>query len=280
MHIAHVTAAGLIAHAALVRAAGTATVYAPLSASIYMTAGDDLIWLGPAASALHARAVLCAEARALTARSPRAGDTIVLDVGRIEPWRPPPGPRTGSEAAAMVAGAGRLGAGLHSIGMPDGFARLWTGAAPSFPLVECGGRARALAEACVGDDAEAAATASVALLGLGGGLTPSGDDFVGAAFFARVLLAQAGAADADHWRDAAARVRAAAPARTHPISVALLGDLLDGCAYGPLHDLAHVLATRAPAAAADAARRLVGIGHTSGWDMLAGFVAGCGGLRG
>jgi hypothetical protein len=67
----------------------------------------------------------------------------------------------------------------------------------------------------------------------------------------------------------------AAPALTHPISVALLSDMLHGLGYAPLHELASALAIGAPLPAAlEAARRLTRIGHCSGWDMLAGFVAG------
>lgn len=277
MRIPRVTSVGFTAHAALARAGGLARVYAPLSSSIYMTAGDDIIWLGTDGTA-HARAVLCAgipDGLGLT------GATVVLDVGRIAPWRPPPGPRTPGQAAAMVAGARRLGARLGSVGAPEGFARLCVGGTLGFPLDGSGARARALAQACVAGDAEAAAVAAIALVGLGAGLTPSGDDFAGAAFFARALLARAGEGDAERWRAAADTVLRAAPALTHPISVALLGDLLGGSAHAPLHDLAHALATQAPAAIADdAARRLARIGHTSGWDMLAGFVAGCSGLPG
>lgn len=284
MQIPRVAGVGYTAHAALARARGVARVYAPLSASIYMTAADDIIWLGPANGTPHARAVLCADTPdALGHPSPRAGTAIVLDVSRLTPWRPPRGPGSALEGAAMIAGARHLGAGLHSIGVPAGFAPVCVGAAPVFPLDVGAQRAhalgQALAQACVAANAEACADAAIALLGLGPGLTPSGDDFAGAALFARVLLARAGADHVAAWRAAADRVLAAAPALTHPISVALLGDLLDGAAHGPLHDLAHALATEAPASVVvDAAARLIRIGHTSGWDMLAGFVAGAAGL--
>lgn len=278
MQIPRIAGVGYIAHAALARARGVARVYAPLSASIYMTAGDDLIWLGPANGTPHARAVLCADTPD-TLASARVGTAIVLDTSRLTPWRPPRGPDSALEGAAMIAGARRLGADLHSLGVPAGFAPLCVGVAPGFPLDGGAGRAHALAQACVAADAEACANAAIALLGLGPGLTPSGDDFAGAALFARVIVARAGAGDVAAWRAAADRVLAAAPALTHPISVALLGDLLDGVAHGPLHDLAHALATEAPAGVvADAAARLIRIGHTSGWDMLAGFVAGAAGL--
>lgn len=280
MQIPRVAGVGSIAHAALARSRGLAHVCAPLSASIYMKAADDIIWLGPAHGTPHARAVLCAGTPGGPA-SPPAGTAILVDVSGLTPWRPARGPGSVLEAAAMIAGARRLGADLTSIGVPAGFAPLCIGAVPVFPLDGSVRRARALARMCVVAEAEAAAEAAIALLGLGPGLTPSGDDFVGAALFARVLLARAGADDVVRWREAAAKVLAAAPALTHPISVVLLGDLLDGAAHGPLHDLAHALATRAPdCVVAEAAVRLVAIGHTSGWDMLAGFIAGAAGLPG
>jgi hypothetical protein len=275
MSIARVTSAGFTAHAALTRTGGLARVYAPLSSSIYVTAGDDIIWVGTD-GASHARAVLCAGLP-----DGLAGATVVLHVDHVAPWRPAPGPRTRGQGAAMTEGARRLAGRIHSVGAPRGFARLCVGAEPAFPLDGGGARARALASACVAGDAKASAAAALALVGLGEGLTPSGDDFAGAAFFARSLLARAGDGDIEHWRAAAGLVLRAAPALTHPISVALLGDLLDGSAPAPLHDLAHALATEAPVAIADdAARRVTRIGHTSGWDMLAGFIAGCAGLPG
>ena len=67
-------------------------------------------------------------------------------------------------------------------------------------------------------------------------------------------------------------MRALAAERTHPISAALISDLLAGEGHGPLHDLAVALMGDAPPARAlAAARRLTALGHSSGWDMLAGF---------
>jgi hypothetical protein len=84
------------------------------------------------------------------------------------------------------------------------------------------------------------------------------------------------AGDASAWRAITAGVVPAAPARTHPISAALLGDCAAGLSWAPLHDLVGALAEGAPEAAAAAARRLVTLGHSSGWDMLAGVGAGLG----
>ena len=114
----------------------------------------------------------------------------------------------------------------------------------------------------------------MALIGLGPGMTPAGDDFVGGAFFARALLARAGVVDAAAWRDAASTLSEAAAHLTHPIGAALLGDLLVGEGWSPLHDLAASLARGDEPAALDAARQVTRLGHSSGWDLLAGFVAG------
>jgi hypothetical protein len=277
MRIACVTSVGGTAHAALTRSRGHARVFAPMSAAIYVVAGHEIIWLC-ADDVAHARAVLCT---AMPGARPVNGATVVLDVEHVAPWRSAPGPRTRMEAAAMVAGARRLRGRFDSFGAPQGFGCLSANAQASFPVGGGAARARALARACSAGDAEASAAAALLLVGLGPGLTPSGDDFTGAAFFARTLLARAAYGDAGEWRAAAAVVMRAAPSLTHPISVALLGDLLDGSAPAPLHDLAYALANEAPASVADdAARRLARIGHTSGWDMLAGFVAGCGGVLG
>jgi uncharacterized protein DUF2877 len=272
VHVARVTEIGWKARAAL-DAGGVARVLAPLSASIYMTVDADIVWLGPAGATPHPRAILCADPLERPGIEP--GDLVRVDATGVAPWRPAEMPATCDAAAAFARGAARLGAAARALGAPDGFGALLVGARPGFPLDAAEGRARALASACAADRPEEAAKAAWALLGLGPGLTPSGDDYVGGAFFARALLARAGAGTAARWCRAAEAVRAAAPRRTHPISAALLGDLLDGEGWAPLHDLASALAADAPEETArEAARRLTRLGHSSGWDLLAGFVAG------
>src|SRR5262245_33116612 len=264
---ATVTAIGAIAHEALTRTTGTARVVARLTGSTYLDADGTLVWLGPDQATLHPRAILAGAATA-------DGDTLSFVIDGLVPWRPAPLPLAREDVATIHRSWRTLVADLHALGTPGGFGALLAGESPGFPLDGAREAADELTRACVRDDADAATTAALALLGLGGGLTPSGDDFVGAVLFARRLLAEAGAADSAAWRRAAARVRAAAPERTHPLSATLLGDLADGQSYASLHDLAHGLAHEAPAAARDAARRLVRLGHSSGWDMLAGFGAG------
>jgi hypothetical protein len=265
----NVVAIGAIAHAALRRAGGRARVLARLRSSTYLTADGAIVWLGAAGATLHPRAILVATAPALDT------DDVQVDAGGLAPWWPAlPVLRADATARLLLDGWRRLAADCGALGTPGGFGALLTGHPLAFPLEGARGAAEALALACARDDAPAAADAALALLGLGAGLTPSGDDYVGGALFARHLLAAAGRADAPAWRRAARTIVAAAPTRTHPISVALLDDLAAGLGWAPLHDLVTALAAGAPRAALEAALRLTRLGHTSGWDLLAGLGAG------
>jgi hypothetical protein len=266
------SAIGATAHAALRAGDGAVTVFAPLSRSVYGRAGGEIVWLGTASSTLHPRAMLTAAP--LTAWSAAAtGDVLRLDAGSLAPWTPVRPAAGACSGQALAAGTRSLLAARRQLGVPDGFGAFLGGGAAAFPLDGARDRASALARACAAGDAGAAADAAIALLGLGAGLTPSGDDFAGAAFFAQALLTGVDAPRARAWTTASARVLAAAPTLTHPISLALLSDLLHGEGHAPLHELATALADDAPGEQAlDAARRLTRIGHSSGWDMLAGFI--------
>jgi hypothetical protein len=263
-------AIGAIAHAALERSAGVARVLARLTASTYVTAGGQIAWLGAASAMLHPRAILVADGPIVQ------DDELRVVTEALSPWHPRSPQLDVGAGRALVASWNRLLGGVERLGAPAGFGARLVGRALEWPLTAAAATADALASACARDDATGASAAAEDLLGVGGGLTPSGDDFVGGALFARRLLASAGIVDAGAWRAVASSVLAAAPSRTHAISAALLGDLAEGLGWAPLHDLVIALAGHAPDSAEEAARRLVGLGHTSGWDLLAGLGAGLG----
>jgi hypothetical protein len=101
-----------------------------------------------------------------------------------------------------------------------------------------------------------------ALIGLGPGLTPSGDDFLMGALALLDALGQTNIHAA-----LAQAVAGAAPTLTSPLSACFLRAAAAGHVGESLHDaVASLLAGNADAAVAAAQR----IGHTSGWDMLAG----------
>jgi hypothetical protein len=265
---------GWRADVALRASDGEARVLAALSTSVYVESGDELLWIGAPDGMSHARAIHVDEASACAA-SVKPGDCLRLPKSNgLPPWRPLDIPATAATAGTMRDGAARLSALAKALGEPRGFGAWLLGMPLAFPLDGAGARADALAAACVADDPARAADAATALVGLGPGLTPAGDDFSGGAFFARALLARAGVIDAGAWGVAASDVRTAATRLTHRIGAALLGDLLAGEGWAPLHDLAAGLARGDDSIALDAAGQLVRLGHSSGWDLLAGFVAG------
>lgn len=260
-------AIGWRARRALERAAGPARRLG--TGSGYLEAGGEIIWVGTTGAPLHGRAVLTDEA-------PSADDDIDVDLVAARTWRPPTIVRRPSPHALATAGA-RLRGSLEDVGEPRGLGAWLAGRAPEFPLASIGPAAGCLARACASGEAADVAGAAAALIGLGPGLTPAGDDFVGGACFARAVLAPDVPDPA--WRCAVAEVRGLARARTHPVSAALLADLTEGQGWAPLHDLARALAAADDAAALAAARTVVRLGHSSGWDLLAGVLAAVTGGR-
>lgn len=101
-----------------------------------------------------------------------------------------------------------------------------------------------------------------ALAGLGDGLTPAGDDLLGG--LALMLRAQSSA----HLAPLRGAVMPCLQ-RTHPISAAHLREALDGRASAPaLVALRGLLDSNDEAVETACAQ----LGHTSGWDMLAGML--------
>lgn len=117
---------------------------------------------------------------------------------------------------------------------------------------------------------ETAAAGACRLAGLGGGLTPAGDDFI----LGTLLGAWAGLYGPDAEKMAEGIVAAAAP-RTTTLSAAYLRAAARGECSAYWHDLfAALLRPALRAAGVPAAlSALLAVGHTSGADALAGFLA-------
>jgi hypothetical protein len=284
-------AVGWRARDALARARGLATVVATLSDSMYLDAGGELIWLGGGDAPMHGRTVIAGGPLSRLHRSARPASPVVsIAVDSATVWRPRPLP-AGVDRSVLGRRARALAAAVTAGLEPPGFGALLAGGRPDFPLDRVTDAALAFAAACAAGDGAAAAEAADPLVGCGPGLTPAGDDYVGGALFARAIFPapRAGAPDrlpaAGAWRAPLERVLALAASRTHPISAVLLRDMVAGHGHAPLHDLAAALAASTPPdadsgrahdAALHAARRLSRIGHSSGWDALAGFLAALG----
>ncbi|MSQ20691.1 MAG: DUF2877 domain-containing protein [Betaproteobacteria bacterium] len=255
-----VLAAGTIALRALANSRGRAEPLADFPDAPYLQAADHIIWVGVRPRSMHPRMVAVALPIA-------SGIAVTFDVTSVVP-APHPGHRL-VDAPAFAMRAAALRRRVDLVGAPRGFGHLLVDDTPPFPLDLAAPLVRRFAAALATDDCERIEAAAMPLLGLGSGLTPSGDDLVGGALFARRLLMPCDPA----WQHLGERIIHIAPTRTHAISAALLADLIHGATYGVLHALVDALIAAAPwATVIDAAQSLTAIGHSSGWDMLTGFL--------
>jgi Protein of unknown function (DUF2877) len=139
-----------------------------------------------------------------------------------------------------------------------------------FPLTRSAVRFDEIKRALASNDLQAFTSAALRVLGLGNGLTPSGDDFVGGILFGLAY------APRPSWKDempaAIVRIHDAAQESTNVISAALLDDLMAGKSYGALHDVLSALHTNDITNIEAACTRLLNLGASSGADILAGLL--------
>jgi hypothetical protein len=198
------------------------------------------------------------------------GPSVAIDLARAAIWSPPPVPawtaatlRIGL-ASALAAGADRC---PH-----DGLARLVFAPGRAKPGNPHANAARLPFEALVKGlgvamtsgtlDANFTSSATL-LLGLGPGLTPSGDDLLGGLMIALSALGRTQLRD-DLWDG----LRPELDILTNEISAMHLAVAADGIGSAACHGALNAMLTgQAPDLAA-----IDAIGHTSGWDMLAGMV--------
>ncbi|MGD2252505.1 MAG: DUF2877 domain-containing protein [Anaerolineales bacterium] len=129
--------------------------------------------------------------------------------------------------------------------------------------------------ACSRRDLAAAVREGEKLLGLGPGLTPSGDDFLGGFLFALHWFACAFPDRFDIETQTTDALLDQAQRRTHPISLALLVDLAGGHGPEPVHTLMQrLLQAETASRLTSASSALVSIGASTGWDLVAGALTG------
>ncbi len=107
------------------------------------------------------------------------------------------------------------------------------------------------------------------LAGLGGGLTPSGDDYLVGIMYAVWTAGGAGEAAA-----ICGQIAEVAGRRTTPLSRAWLRAAAAGEASSLWHELVGGLVMRDLRSVQAVTRRMLALGHTSGADSLAGFLQG------
>ena len=260
--------------AARALSAGPVTPFAAFERSLYVESRDgDIACIGDAAigagplNALLAADWCAPEAVARLARGP-----FEVDLDDARRWRPAsaaaPAPRAcatrrGLAALASALGVRRLAEGLGPLlpSLLDGGA-----AVPPSPLLRAAAPGIAALDGWLHGRTGAPVPGAVgSLIGLGPGLTPSGDDLLGGCLIA---LRQTGRrAEAEALGGA---VLAAAPTATGRISLAHLACAAQGLGAAALHEALEAVVAGGDAGAALAA--LDGVGHCSGWDALVGAV--------
>ncbi len=260
------------------RSGAAGNVLAAVTRCVYLEAADgEIVWLIPPDSPMHRRAIQVTQVPAV-----EPGVAVVahddglhigntrIGLGTASRWSPRQLPR---RRGGHLPGGGVAGCLMER---PYGLAALLF--APSLtgsddPMQRALGEhvaplIGAVWDACGQRDLAGVLAAGQGLIGLGAGLTPSGDDFLGAALFA---LHHTGCWDAD----AVGSFFRQARSRTNAISFTIMADMAHGHGPEPLHDLLVAILCHEPReAVTTAASSLIRIGHSSGWDMLAGLLAG------
>lgn len=279
------------------------SVLAVMSQAAYLQSSKgELLWLCPSILAAHPRSVLGSfELSRLQVGMPFHGDgtylefqpggmmdaRFMLDLRRAAVWKPTPIVRAARPKTVWTRVV-QLLARLESLPYGESWAQI-------LPLISAIAKCDAtvtvspsnafvasalpiiqeLAYACLSQETRCIAAAASRLIGMGTGLTPSGDDFVGGLIFVAFQLNAAYRSEFDWDFRSVQALLDCARTRTNLISWTLLDDNAHGQGAEPLHELvAGLLAARSPGRVGARVRRLMQIGHTTGLDLLAGALTG------
>ena len=267
---------------------GTGRVAAVFARSIYLRTPRGWVCAGPPGLGSGPLNLLCDLPVAMdwTARGLRPGGAIdiggkAIDLGRglalglagARVWRPAPsGPWSRESLGEGLYALDRLTAAALPTAGFAGFLRL--DAAAASPEARKAAPYVAILHAWLRDAPgsntslqQSVMEAAMGLLGLGSGLTPSGDDFLGGLLIALRLLNRRALATR-LWTG----LEAAAARRSLELSVAHLRAAAAGRGSAALHAALNALLTGRTEDLPAVLERIGEIGHTSGWDALAGAV--------
>ena len=281
----------------LARYGSAGKIFASLSGGIYFLTDDqEFFWVSTAQSPMHRRCVraafLPARHRAQPGQRFRTepplllGDSFAVDLRGAKEWNPSPiVPDPETLLASIKERCEQLIGFMQSLNSADGLSQalpsLW-GAEEEIalaqttyffsrllrPVFEIG-------KACRRRDPADILEKGEELIGLGPGLTPSGDDFMGGLLFSAFFLKKFFSAFFFWDQDRVTDFIAGARSRTHPISHVFLSDFAAGHAPAPLYEvMGYLLQGRDFQRAVSAAAQFLRFGHSSGADMLAGMMTG------
>jgi len=206
----------------------------------------------------------------------RVGNRLILNLAKASIWSPPTVPswcresvRSGLEAFLDVSGSMVPDDGLGILMVPDtefpsaGSILLKYAVGPVSRLQAW------LKDAMLNPHVVPCPDAGCwkGLLGLGPGLTPSGDDFVGG-----ILIALHALGCRRILRSLCAAVMPILGEQTNAISGAHLRSAMEGLGCEPIHRAVNMILTGNRDCLSDVIEAVDSVGHTSGWDTLAGVV--------
>jgi uncharacterized protein DUF2877 len=192
-----------------------------------------------------------------------------IDFAEAAPWWPA---AVGAwDQASLGRGVAAANAALRTLKPHDGLALLAPrGVSQRQPIARAAAAprdylAQLLSAGPAAEQAAPDAARIAPLIGLGPGLTPSGDDFLGGLLVALALVGRVGLRDR-LWQ----ALGGAIAERTTDISRAHLAAAAEGLAGAALHGALNAILTGASADIEAACAALGRVGHTSGWDALTG----------
>jgi hypothetical protein len=234
-------------------AAGAGQVCAVFRRSFYLRLGQRYACIGDASLGRGPLNALVAGFK-----EPAIGDTATVALETATLWEPPrfsgeAHPHLNALRACLDGHVPEEGLGCTILGVHNA---LSVHAQPALEAID-----RWLAGHALGNEA-------AQIIGLGPGLTPSGDDYLGGVLVALRWLGRGSQADS-LWRWLEPRLAA----RTSGISAAHLAAAASGQVHEALHEVLENLAAWEVPDLHPSLARLDAVGHTSGWDALAGVVA-------
>ena len=275
-------------------------VLAVFSNAIYLiNAQDDLYWLATESTPMHQRGIH------FVGPLPRVavdssfnvidqhlwlGSNFVLDFSQASVWGSPPSfPGDNPPIFDLSERLRTVISLFNNLPSPNGFGifipeilkfiqnqpvshslpRLTAAAEFAWPVIQ------EISKACLEHDFPRSLESAGELIGLGEGLTPSGDDFVGGLLFCLMTLRQIYTPFHDVGISDLAPFLERSKPRTNVISFTMLKDHAAGHGSETLHKFINALLTgQCLESIYRLGMELTQIGHSTGWDLLAGVLTG------
>ncbi len=275
-------------------------VLAAFSKAIYLiNAQDDLYWLATENTPMHQRCIHLAGPLPRVAADSSftvidqhlgLGSNIVLDFSQASIWgSPSPFPRDNLPIYDLSERLGTVFSLFDNLPSPNGFGifipeilKFIQGqpAPHSFPGLTAISEfawpvIQEISKACLEHDFPRILESAGELIGLGEGLTPSGDDFVGGLLFCLMTLRHIYTPFHDVGVSDLAPFLERSKPRTNVISFTMLKDHAAGHGSETLHNFINALLTgQCLENIYQLGMELTQIGHSTGWDLLDGVLTG------